>query len=722
MNASIRSSFAAVALVAVSATVCRNEADAQRRHKLREAEFLDGKTVLLAADGQKAAPVPVEEKLKRYGRPGIEYAPGKTVYLYPLGQNRDQGIVENGVAVTRGPKTANGLTGPETAGKHGFIGNVTDSARIDIYLPEKGNGQMVLCCPGGGYRNLSSWNEGTYVAKWMNDRGIACGVVKYRLPNGHREIPLLDVQNAFRYCRHHAAEWGVNQIGVIGFSAGGHLATTVETMYVDSLTRPDFAIVIYPVVSMHKGITHQGTHDNLLGRDVIETNRNAYSFEQWYDNRMERSELEDMYSTHRDVTASTPPTFIGVSTDDKTVPVGNSVLFYKALVEHDVPTELHIYPYGGHGWGFTDLSIGLDRSVARDILHGCRQEFSNALSRWLRGLRAEKPEAPGRKPEELSIKPSRTVHLYPEGQNVDKGIEGITLGPGGSNGATGAEIIEKELHYRNVGDSARFTLYFPEDSGCRDRDGNPVRRNGKMVVICPGGSYWVSAQLTEGRYAAEWFLRQGVSVALVNYRMPCGRWQVPLTDVQNTLRYCRRFAAQWGITSIGIVGFSAGGHLAASASTLYVDKATRPDFSILIYPVITMEQEHTHQGTRNNLIGTDKAWDDRNAPLEGTQDSFTAWSVRGDRHKELIRKYSLENQVSTDTPPTFIALSSNDKGVLPENAIRYYEALVGCGVPCEMHSFPGGGHGWGFRNNPDPLGEFREDFLASLGRFLREWE
>ena len=124
---------------------------------------------------------------------------------------------------------------------------------------------MVISCPGGSYYNLSTWNEGVYLAKWMNDRGIACAVVKYRLPNGHWKVPLQDVQNAFRYCRFHAKEWGVSQIGVIGFSAGGHLASTVSTMYVDAVTKPDFSILIYPVISFSENVTHKGTKDNLIG-------------------------------------------------------------------------------------------------------------------------------------------------------------------------------------------------------------------------------------------------------------------------------------------------------------------------------------------------------------------------------------------------------------------------------------------------------------------------
>ena len=169
------------ALLVCAAVFVSQEAGAQKKSR-KKAENLNGTIVYV---DPLARTSPVEEKLKAKNKPAIEYAPTKTVYLYPKGQNIDQGIVEGKKAVTKGPLVSNGLTGPEKAEGWGFIANVTDSARIDIYLPEKPNGQMVIASPGGSYYNLSSWNEGSYVAKWMNDRGIACAVVKYRLSPAH---------------------------------------------------------------------------------------------------------------------------------------------------------------------------------------------------------------------------------------------------------------------------------------------------------------------------------------------------------------------------------------------------------------------------------------------------------------------------------------------------------------------------------------------------------
>ena len=141
----------------VAAVVCAGtDASAQRKAKKSQL-VLDGTAVNV---NPLARTSPVEEKLKAKNTPGIEYAPTKTVYLYPKGQGVDQGIVENGVAVTQGPLVSNGLEGAEVAGGWGFVSNVTDSARIDIFLPEKPNGQMVIACPGGGYAGLSTWNEG----------------------------------------------------------------------------------------------------------------------------------------------------------------------------------------------------------------------------------------------------------------------------------------------------------------------------------------------------------------------------------------------------------------------------------------------------------------------------------------------------------------------------------------------------------------------------------
>ena len=134
-------------------------------------------------------------------QPNTKLRPSQTIRLYPQGQSVNVGLPEAG-----GPIESNGLSGDETLTDSGNLGNIGDEARFDLYFPKKANGQMVVVCPGGGYKYVSSFNEGVYVAEWLLQRGITVCVVKYRMPNGHWAVPLNDVQNAFRYCRAHAAE------------------------------------------------------------------------------------------------------------------------------------------------------------------------------------------------------------------------------------------------------------------------------------------------------------------------------------------------------------------------------------------------------------------------------------------------------------------------------------------------------------------------------------
>lgn len=267
---------------------------------------------------------------------------------------------------------ANGLTGPETINERGILRNVSDLARVDLYFPKKPNGQMVVVCPGGGYVKLSTYGEGQYVADWMLSKGITVAVVKHRLPDGHWNVPLEDVHNVFRYCRAHAQEWKVNQIGVIGFSAGGHLAACVSNLYVDAATRPDFSILIYPVITFDYNIYRSGTRPGLIGAD-----------DKWVGNEGELNELVEYYSMEKRVTSETPQTFISHSTNDKTL-VDNSLIYYKSLITNKVPVEMHIWKTGGHGWGFaSERLVG----KGKDKLAVHRKEFYTALEGWLDNIR-----------------------------------------------------------------------------------------------------------------------------------------------------------------------------------------------------------------------------------------------------------------------------------------------------------------------------------------------
>lgn len=219
---------------------------------------------------------------------------------------------------------------------------------LTLFSPDKdkSNGTAIVIFPGGGYRHLAMDKEGFKVAKWLNTLGVTAFVLKYRLPSDeimeNKTIgPLQDAQEAIRYVRRNATKWNINseKIGVIGFSAGGHLASTVSTHYLDEVyvhdsisAKPNFSILIYPVISMDDKITHKGSKTNLLGNTPSE-------------------ELVKFYSNEKQIDSLTPPTFLVHATDDKAVPVENSIHYYLALKDNNVPVEMHIFDNGGHGFG-----------------------------------------------------------------------------------------------------------------------------------------------------------------------------------------------------------------------------------------------------------------------------------------------------------------------------------------------------------------------------------
>ena len=220
---------------------------------------------------------------------------------------------------------------------------------LTVFLPptEKANGMAVLICPGGGYGMLAFDHEGNAIAGWLNDNGIAGIILKYRLPSdlimeNKSTGPLQDAQEAMRIIRRNAARWNIDpgKVGVIGFSAGGHLASTLSTHYAEKVyeskdntsARPDFSILIYPVITFDAAVTHMGSRNNLIGPDPDET-------------------LVRHFSNDKQITPDTPPTFLVHSTDDRTVPVMNSILYYTELQKNKVTSEMHIFQRGGHGFG-----------------------------------------------------------------------------------------------------------------------------------------------------------------------------------------------------------------------------------------------------------------------------------------------------------------------------------------------------------------------------------
>ncbi len=236
---------------------------------------------------------------------------------------------------------------------------------ISVFLPSKRNasGEAVVICPGGGYRILAYDWEGSDIAKFWNSKGVAAIVLKYRLPSASSQIephktPLIDAQRAMRLVRLHAKEWNISpdKIGIMGFSAGGHLASTLSTHFdpgnpessdkvEQQSCRPDFSILVYPVISLNK-YTHSGSKNALIGKNATK-------------------ELQEYYSNELQVTQNTPPAILIHSSDDKAVPVKNSLLYYEALIKHNVKAEMHIYPYGGHGYslayGKGHLSTWIER-------------------------------------------------------------------------------------------------------------------------------------------------------------------------------------------------------------------------------------------------------------------------------------------------------------------------------------------------------------------------
>jgi acetyl esterase/lipase len=242
----------------------------------------------------------------------------------------------------------NGLTGEETQLENGRVGNVSHPT-ITVYYPDEPNGMAIIMCPGGGYFRLAINHEGHDMAKWFNELDITYIVLKYRMPNGHHEVPLSDAEQAIRIIRLHAEEWGVNphKVGIMGASAGGHLASTLATHY-SADTRPDFHILLYPAISMLSN-----TRSDLLGENPSE-------------------ELKRIYSNELQVNANTPSAFITFSTDDPLA--SNGILYYSALLKNHIPTALHAYPSGGHGWGFKD-----------DFIY--KRQWTEELEKWLKTLK-----------------------------------------------------------------------------------------------------------------------------------------------------------------------------------------------------------------------------------------------------------------------------------------------------------------------------------------------
>ncbi len=290
-----------------------------------------------------------------------------SIILFNINALNAQEIIPLYIAGIPNSKTATNKEKSEM-GKDGIlrISNVSIPT-LSIYKPEKSldKGAAVIICPGGGYKILAASHEGADVAKELNKWGITAFVLKYRIPNDtimpDKSIgPLQDAQRAIQMVRERAAEWNIDseKIGIMGFSAGGHLAASASTRFNETLItnpektslRPDFSILIYPVISFMDGITHKGSRENLLGKNPD-------------------LQILEKYSNELATGPKTPPAFLVHAGDDASVPVKNSIVYYEALLKHKIYSNMFIYPRGGHGFGMNNKTSSV--------------QWMNQLKAWL---------------------------------------------------------------------------------------------------------------------------------------------------------------------------------------------------------------------------------------------------------------------------------------------------------------------------------------------------
>jgi acetyl esterase/lipase len=246
-----------------------------------------------------------------------------------------------------GAPKENGLTGPEQPLENGRVANIS-RATLYIYPAPTKNAPAIISCPGGGYRRLAMNHEGHDMATWMNKQGITYAVLKYRMPNGDITIPISDALQAIRTLRERADEWNIDpeKVGIMGASAGGNLAAQAATQFTSEEDRPDFQVLFYASLAMSKSAAQ-----SLLGGD-------------------ESKEAIDRYWPTKQVKENTPPAFLLCSADDRTVRVQNSIEYFQALHAKGIQATLHIYPSGGHGWGYEEWMP-------------YKREWTAELERWL---------------------------------------------------------------------------------------------------------------------------------------------------------------------------------------------------------------------------------------------------------------------------------------------------------------------------------------------------
>lgn len=234
----------------------------------------------------------------------------------------------------------NGNLPPSAEKENALDDKPATNSNITVFAPQDTitKRKVVIVCPGGGYGGLAFQHEGIQVAQWLSERGIVGIVLRYRLPNGCSDVPLQDVRKAFEIVRQNANEWNVDttKIGIMGFSAGGHLASSASTKIVSDETRPAFSVLFYPVISLFDDEAHKGSRRSLLGKMELSATAIAE------------------HSSHLNINANTPPTLLLLCDDDRTVLPINSILYYEGLKKNKIRASMHIFPSGGHGWGMLE--------------------------------------------------------------------------------------------------------------------------------------------------------------------------------------------------------------------------------------------------------------------------------------------------------------------------------------------------------------------------------
>lgn len=273
------------------------------------------------------------EAVKFVGNPGVTNANSEVVNANSVEVRTNPEVIKlwDGVA----PEYEGKVSGEEYMEENGHLWNVSEPT-LTVY-PAKADvntGLSIIICPGGGYALNSFLKEGVRFAEWLSENGVTAGVLKYRMPAGVSQVPAEDAARAFVVLRSKSAEYGANpdKIGIMGFSAGGHLAATM-TVHGEGECRPAFSVLMYPVITMDKALTHQGSRNNLLGENPAE-------------------DKVEYYSTEKCVKTDTPPTLLMASYDDNVVDVKNSMLMFDTLKDNGVEASMYIFPSGGHGWGF----------------------------------------------------------------------------------------------------------------------------------------------------------------------------------------------------------------------------------------------------------------------------------------------------------------------------------------------------------------------------------